>query len=123
MKVLISVGERSGLLLGELLKQEVQRLNPLAATVILDIRREVGATFGFWEGTQKIFQARKVLAAALKEIKRFSPDVFVPIAFPGVNLVLCEMARRRGIKVIYLAPPQVWAWGRFRVKILRRVAG
>ncbi|MGQ9678022.1 MAG: hypothetical protein ACUVUD_01915, partial [bacterium] len=27
------------------------------------------------------------------------------------------------MKVIYLAPPQVWAWGRFRVKILRRVAG
>lgn len=122
VKLLIAAGERSGLLLGELLSQEVQRLNPLAEIALLDISRKIGTIFGFWEGAQRILQARKVFSTALKEIKRFSPDVFVPIAFPGVNLVLGKMAKDRGIKVVYLAPPQVWAWGRFRVKILRRIA-
>lgn len=122
MKLFISAGERSGLLVGELLRQEVQRLNPLAETAILDISRKMGTILGFAEGAQKVFQVRKVLTGALKEIKSFSPDVLVPIAFPGVNLFLGKMAKDRGIKVIYLAPPQVWAWGKFRVRMLQRAA-
>lgn len=45
---------------------------------------------------------------------------FVAVAYPGLNMLLCRVARRHGMKVFYMLPPQIWAWGRFRVRFLRR---
>ena len=47
-------------------------------------------------------------------------DLVIPIDYPGFNLRLAERAHRRGVKVLYFIPPQVWAWHRSRVKQLRR---
>jgi lipid-A-disaccharide synthase len=44
----------------------------------------------------------------------------VPIDYPGLNLVLARMARRRGIPVLFYVSPQLWAWGPWRVARLRR---
>lgn len=46
-------------------------------------------------------------------------DLLVAVNYPGFNLPLSEFAARRGIPVLYYAPPQVWAWRRERA---RRVA-
>jgi lipid-A-disaccharide synthase len=48
------------------------------------------------------------------------PDIFLPVAYPGMNLLLCRYARRLGIKTIYLLPPQIWAWGGFRKHFIRK---
>jgi lipid-A-disaccharide synthase len=37
-----------------------------------------------------------------------------------VNLELAQRARSLGIKVAYFSPPQVWAWGSWRVRALAR---
>ncbi len=42
-------------------------------------------------------------------------DLCVPIDFPGFNLKLAGKARRHGIPVFYLIPPQMWAWGAWRL--------
>ena len=78
--------------------------------------------FGFWEGLtawsrMQAFTQR--VEAALQEAR---PDVFVPVSFSGVNLGLARFARGLGIKVVYLSPPQLWAWGGWRARKLRRVA-
>ncbi len=119
VKVLIAAGEKSGFILAELLQAELKRLDPQTQVTIFDISRTLGSTMGFWEGVTQISRLAKVLTTASRVIKQFGPDVFVPISFPGVNIILSRMVRKQGIRVIYLAPPQFWAWGKFRVKILR----
>ena len=47
-------------------------------------------------------------------------DLVVPIDFPGFNLRLAAEARRRGLPVFYIVPPQLWAWGAWRLRAVRR---
>ena len=47
----------------------------------------------------------------------------MPIDFPDFNLRLAGAAARRGVPVVYFVSPQVWAWRRGRVRVIReRVA-
>lgn len=46
-------------------------------------------------------------------------DLLVAVNYPGFNLPLASFASRRGVPVLYYAPPQVWAWRPGRA---RRVA-
>jgi lipid-A-disaccharide synthase len=45
---------------------------------------------------------------------------FVAVAYPGLNMLLCRTAKRHGMRVYYMLPPQIWAWGRFRKNLLKR---
>ncbi len=45
---------------------------------------------------------------------RLRPTLFVAVAYSGINLLLCRYAKKLGAKVIFLLPPQIWAWGDFR---------
>ncbi|RKZ14186.1 lipid-A-disaccharide synthase [bacterium] len=47
-------------------------------------------------------------------------DLVVPVDFPGFNLDLAAHAHRRGLPVFYVVPPQLWAWGAWRLRRLRR---
>lgn len=47
-------------------------------------------------------------------------DMVVPVDFPGFNLRLAAHADRLGLPVFYVVPPQLWAWGSWRVGKLRR---
>jgi len=51
---------------------------------------------------------------------RLRPRVFVAIAYPGMNLLLCRYAKKIGVRVYYLMPPQIWAWGKFRKFFVRK---
>lgn len=47
----------------------------------------------------------------------------VLIDFPGFNLRLAGMLKKRlsTIKITYVSPPQMWCWGAWRIKKLKRV--
>lgn len=45
-----------------------------------------------------------------ERLVRDAVDLLVAVNYPGFNLPLCRFASRRGIPVLYYAPPQVWAW-------------
>ncbi len=45
---------------------------------------------------------------------------FIAVAYPGLNLPLCRLAKRWSMNVLYLLPPQIWAWGDFRARFVRR---
>lgn len=49
------------------------------------------------------------------------PDLLVLIDYPGFNLALAAKARKLGIAVFYYISPKVWAWGRWRLKKIRRL--
>ena len=47
-------------------------------------------------------------------------SLFIAVDYPGLNLRLCEYAKRRGVPVLYYIAPQVWAWGVKRVDRIKR---
>lgn len=48
------------------------------------------------------------------------PDCVVLIDYPEFNLRFAKEAKKRGIPVIYYISPQIWAWRKGRVKIVRK---
>jgi len=52
--------------------------------------------------------------------RRQRPDAVVLIDFPGFNWWVARRAKAHGIPVYYYAPPQLWGWGGWRVKKMRR---
>ena len=43
-----------------------------------------------------------------------APDVVVPVDYPGFNVRLARLAKRRGIPVVYYVCPQYWGWAPWR---------
>lgn len=54
------------------------------------------------------------------DVERIKPDVVVVVDFPGFNLRAARMLKQRGYRIIYYIVPQVWAWGRWRLKSLKK---
>lgn len=83
-------------------------------------RMEDVAVVGFAE----ILGRLPALLAARRTVARAIADprtaLFLPVDFPGMNLPLCRVARRRGVPVLYYIAPQAWAWHRSRVQALAR---
>jgi lipid-A-disaccharide synthase len=46
------------------------------------------------------------------------PDVVIPVDYPGFNVRLSRLARRRAIPVCYYVCPQYWAWAPWRTRTL-----
>jgi lipid-A-disaccharide synthase len=49
------------------------------------------------------------------------PDICVLVDFPGFHWWLAWRAKRHGIPVVFYCPPQVWAWGSWRIRKMRRL--
>ena len=77
---------------------------------------------GFGDVLPRYFRLRK-LYGMMKATLR-SPDcvAFIAIDYPGFNMGLASLAKRLGKPVLYVAPPQVWAWKRSRAKKLQGVS-
>ncbi|MEM1224868.1 MAG: lipid-A-disaccharide synthase [Planctomycetota bacterium] len=48
-------------------------------------------------------------------------DAVVLVDFPGFNWHVAKRAKKFGIPVYYYCPPQLWAWGAWRVTKMRRL--
>jgi lipid-A-disaccharide synthase len=125
-------GEVSGDIYGGLLAEEILKLDPQARITGVGGERMRAAgveTFldsndlsvvGFWEAIIRLGRLHKALRSVQRQIRTERPDLVILIDYPGMNLRLSKYARKRGIKVMYYISPQVWAWGRNRVKIIKR---
>jgi lipid-A-disaccharide synthase len=56
----------------------------------------------------------------LQAIRDERPSAVILVDYPGFNLRFAELAKRQGLRVIYFISPQIWAWGRRRIKKIRR---
>jgi len=86
-----------------------KRFEELNVTGIVEIIRHL----------PKIF---RLLAAITDYIVNQNFDEVVLVDFPGFNLRLLKSLKQRNprIHVTYLSPPQLWCWGAWRVRTLRR---
>jgi lipid-A-disaccharide synthase len=74
-------------------------------------------------GFIEVLQQFKSIAYALNLVKKTlvtqRPDLLVLIDYPGFNLKVAKFAKSLNIKILYLNPPQVWAWNAKRIEAIR----
>jgi lipid-A-disaccharide synthase len=78
------------------------------------------AVMGFVEVLRHLPFFVDLMARVKTAMRERTPDLVLPIDYPGFNLRLARQARRAGHPVLYYIAPQVWAWHRSRMKQLAR---
>lgn len=132
-KILVSAGEVSGDLYASLVINELRRSHPdaeffgctgprlRAAGVRTVVDAASLAVVGLVEVVEHIpriyGEYRKLLRAA--ETDR--PDLAILTDSPDFHLRIARQLHRRGIPVVYLVAPQVWAWRKGRLRQMRRI--
>ncbi len=83
---------------------------------------EQSGILGLWEVIKHYGYFRKQFHETVKEIETAKPNAVVLIDYPGFNLRLARVLRKRmpSQKIIYYISPQVWAWNRGRIKKMAR---
>lgn len=75
---------------------------------------------GFVEILKHIKTIKENFKIAKKEILDLKPDALILVDYPGFNLRMAKWAKSKNIKVYYYIAPQVWAWGKKRVKKMKK---
>jgi lipid-A-disaccharide synthase len=74
-------------------------------------------------GIPEIARALGKFLTAYRNLKRAAidrrPDAIVLIDFPDFNLKLAKSLKRSRLRVIYYISPQLWAWRKYRKRIIR----
>jgi lipid-A-disaccharide synthase len=134
MKIFFSAGEPSGDLHGANLIRALRSLDGQLSAVGFGGPRmaEAGcqlhadltqhAIMWFARALLSLPKFLALLSGADRFLRHVRPDAVVLIDFPGFNWWLARRAKRHGIPVFYYCPPQIWAWGRWRVRKMRRLA-
>ena len=126
-KLLIITGEPSGDLHGANLIRELkehipnlkvfgiggEKLKEEGVELIFHIK-DIGI-IGIFEIIPKLILIRKAMRIVYKKLIEETPDLCLLIDYPGFNLRVARLAKRRGVKVVYYILPQIWAWGRWRL--------
>ena len=77
------------------------------------------AVVGLTEVVFKLGMILRVMRRMKGSLAKRPPDLVILIDYPDFNLPLARAARRRGIQVLYYISPQVWAWRKDRIDIIR----
>jgi lipid-A-disaccharide synthase len=62
---------------------------------------------------------RRVFKDMVNHIRTVNPAAVVLIDYPGFNLRIAKTIKRLGIPIIYYISPQLWAWGKRRVNVIK----
>ena len=131
-KIFIIAGEASGDLHAAKLVEELQALDPNISfyglgganmrNVGVDLYMDLTeiAVVGFFEVLKNYNTFKRAFDLVLKKIKLEKPDAVVLVDYPGFNLRLAKKIKKLGIKVIYYISPQVWAWKKNRIKLIKK---
>jgi len=72
-------------------------------------------------GLSKIREHRKINKRVAQWIREHGPTVHIPVDSPAANFPICAIAKKNDMRVVHLVAPQVWAWGTWRIRKLRRL--
>lgn len=126
-------GEASGDMHGASLIREIRLLDPEVSIsgiggpamqaegmeILFHIRQM--AFLGFAEVVKHIPFIKKVQAGLIEQVKNKNIDTVVLIDYPGFNLSIAKKFKSLGLRVIYYISPQVWAWGKGRLRKIKKV--
>jgi lipid-A-disaccharide synthase len=131
MRIFVSAGEPSGDLHGANLIRSLRALRPdldfcgfggermEAAGCQLVYPLVDHAVVGLVRVLKSVPQFAAILRKADRFFRQEKPDLLVMIDFPGFHWWLAKRARLHGIPVVFFVPPQLWAWGSWRIKKMR----
>ncbi len=77
------------------------------------------AVMGFTEVIKHYNKIKNVYNKIIQEIENNKPDIALLIDYPGFNLKLSKELHQRNIPVVYYISPQIWAWKKDRIKIIK----
>jgi lipid-A-disaccharide synthase len=80
------------------------------------------AHMGLMEVLRELPRIRRIMKGLVAEAAQRRPDLAILVDSPDFNLRLAARLRRLGIPVVLYVSPQLWAWRRGRVRIVRRLA-
>ena len=130
---MIIAGEASGDMHGAGLINELKKLDPsleifgiggdkmIAAGMNAQFNIKQMAFLGFIEVIRHLPFIQKVKGVLLKTVEENNIDTIVLIDYPGFNLNIAKKFKRLGKKMVYYISPQVWAWGKGRIKKIRKL--
>lgn len=131
--ILIVAGEASGDLHASDLIREIKKLNPeinFFGLGGMNMQREGVdlcfnivelAVIGLFEVLKNLKKFKQIFNALLKRIDLENPSLAILVDYPGFNLRLARELKKRKIPIVYYVSPQVWAWGKNRINIIRNL--
>ncbi|MCS7161240.1 MAG: lipid-A-disaccharide synthetase, partial [Gemmatales bacterium] len=133
MHIFLSAGEPSGDLHASHLALALQNQEPtvrlsglggkrLAATkcqVLYPLADH--AIMGLWPAIRNLPFFVRIVKLVDDWLRRQRPDLVILIDNPGFNWHVARLARKQSIPVWYYIPPQLWAWGAWRIRKMRRL--
>ncbi len=131
-RVLISAGEASGDLYAASLTEALRRQcgdirffgcagpRMRAAGVDPIVRSESLAVVGLVEVLTHIPRIHREYRKLIDAAKRERPDLAILTDSPDFHLRLAKHLKKAGIPVLYLVAPQVWAWRKGRLRVMRK---
>ncbi|MBX3357050.1 MAG: hypothetical protein KF745_01350 [Phycisphaeraceae bacterium] len=72
-------------------------------------------------GIGKIVEHHRINSRVRAWLQSHDIAVHIPVDSPGANFPICKITRQRKIHIVHLVAPQMWAWGEWRVRKLRRL--
>ena len=96
---------------------------PQTSATSCDVRVDLTQFAVMWLGraVANLPNFLRILKNADKMFRDERPDAVVLIDFPGFNWKIAQKAKAAGVPVVYFMPPQIWGWGQWRVKKMRRL--
>lgn len=92
----------------------------IQAGMELDFDLTSMAVMGFKEVLPKLKEFFRIADLAESVFARGEADAVVLVDFPGFNWHIAKRAKKYNLPVYYYLPPQLWAWGGWRVKKMRK---
>jgi lipid-A-disaccharide synthase len=78
------------------------------------------AVVGISEVVPKLREFFRLADQASEIFESGAVDAVVLVDFPGFNWHIAKRAKKCGLPVYYYCPPQLWAWGGWRVKKIKK---
>jgi lipid-A-disaccharide synthase len=132
-EIMIIAGESSGDLHASLLIKNLKEINPEIKISGLGgkLMEEAGAhiyydlteiaVIGFFEVLKNLPKFKAAFRLFLNKIDQRRPEAVILIDYPGFNLKIAREIKKRNIPIIYYISPQIWAWGRNRIKVIKKL--
>jgi len=78
------------------------------------------AVVGFIEVLKHLRTFKRLLQKLRLLLETKRPDAVILVDYPGFNLRFAKYVKEKNIPVIYYISPQIWAWGKERIKEIRK---
>lgn len=129
-KIVIVAGDKSGDLYGGLLSKELKEKNPsveiysFGGDVLAQHSQQIinllkHSVCGIVEVLSSLGKLINIFKRIKETIFKLKPDLIILIDFPDFNLRLAKALNRK-FPLFYYVSPQVWAWRKKRIEVIKK---